>query len=70
MDTSSLVITSVFDTKIGEVENKIPNYDAYFTTREFNKLATEKFKERLKQADLVSKNDFEDKLITFNEKLP
>ena len=57
------------DTKIGEVENKISNGDAYVTTQEFNKLTTENFKERLKPADLVSKNDFDNKLMTFNKNI-
>ena len=35
---------------------KIPDHKKYITTQEFNKLATENF-ERLKQANLASKND-------------
>ena len=69
-DTSSLVATTVPNTKIGEVRDKIPNHDAYITTQEFNKLRAENFKERLKQADLVSKNDFDKKIISFNKKIP
>ena len=41
--------TVVLNTKIREVENKIPNHDAYITTQEFNTVTTENFKERLKQ---------------------
>ena len=68
-DTSSLVTTIVLNTKIGEVENKIPNPDAYINSQELNKLSARGFKERLKQADLASKNDFDNKLISF-KKLP
>ena len=69
-DTSSLVATTVLNTKVGEVENKIPNLDAYITTQEFDKLTTENFQEILKQSDLVSKNHFDNKLISFNKKIP
>ena len=37
-NTSSLVTTIVLNSKISEVENKIPNYDKYISTPEFNKL--------------------------------
>ena len=33
--------TIVLNTKITEVENKIPNHDKHITTPEFNKLTTE-----------------------------
>ena len=67
--TSSLVITSVLNTKINEVENKIPNRTKYITTPEFNKLTAENFAARAKQANLVSKTDFEKELINFNRKV-
>ena len=60
-DTSSLVTTTVLNTKIGEAENRIPDHAKYITTQEFNKLTAENFAARLKQADLVSKNDFDNK---------
>ena len=50
--------TTVLNTKINEVENKIPNHDKYITTPEFNNLTAESFAARLKQADLVNKTDF------------
>ena len=53
-----------------EVGNKIPNHDAYIITQDFNKLTAETKKKRLKQADLVSENDFDNILISFNKKLP
>ena len=67
--TNSLVTATVLDTKIGKVENKIPNHDVYITTQEFNKLTAENFKERLKQAHLVSNNDFDNKLIRFSKEI-
>ena len=49
--------------------NKIPDHTKYITTPEFNKLPEEKFAERLKQANLVSKTDFDNKLISFDRKV-
>ena len=66
-DTSSLVATTVLNTKISEVENKIPDNSKYITTQEFNKLMAENFEARLKQADLVNKTDFDNKLTSFNK---
>ena len=65
-NTSSLVTTIVLNTKISEVENKIPNHDKYITTLEFNKLTVEHFTARLKQANSVTKTDFDNKLTIFN----
>ena len=48
---------------MSEVENKIPDNSKYITTQEFNKLTAAK----LKQADLVNKTDFDNKLTTFNK---
>ena len=39
-----------------------------FVTLEFNKLTAENFTARLKQVDLVSKTDFDNKLTSFNRK--
>ena len=50
-DTSSLVITTVFNTKIREDENKIPDHVKYITTPEVNKLTAENFAAKLKQAN-------------------
>ena len=54
-----------FEHKIYYSWKQIPNLDAFITTQEFNKLTTDKFKERLKQANLVSINYFDNKLISF-----
>ena len=62
-NTSGLVTTTVFSTKISEVENKIPNHNEYI-----NKLTAENFTAKLKQANLVTKTDFDKKLTSFNRK--
>ena len=64
-NTSALVTTTVLYTKISEFEKKIPNCDKYITTPEFNKLTAENFTARLKQANLVTKTDFDKKLTSF-----
>ena len=68
-DTSSLVTATVLNTKIGEIENKIPDHAKYISNQEFNKLTAENFAARLKQAGLLSKTDFDNKLISFNRKI-
>ena len=68
-DTSSLVTTTVLNTKIGEVDNKTPDHTKYTTTHEFNKLTAENFAARLKQANLVSKTDFDNKPRTFKRNI-
>ena len=68
-DTSSLVTTTVLNTKISEVENKIPDHAKYITTQELNKLTTENVAARLKQANLVDKTDFDNKLTSFNKRI-
>ena len=48
------------NTKINEIEKKITDHDhsnKYITTPEFNKLTSENFAARLKQANLASKSD-------------
>ena len=42
------------------VENKIPDHSKYITTQEFNKLTTENYTARLKQANLATKSDIAD----------
>ena len=42
-DTSGLVTTTVFNKKIIQVENKIPNRDKNITPPEFNKLIAKQF---------------------------
>ena len=68
-DTCSLVTTAVLNTRIGEFEIKIPDSAKYITTQKFNKLTAENFAASLKQANLVNKTDFDNKLISFNRKI-
>ena len=59
-NVSNLVKKTDYNTKISKIENKIAtdhNHDKYITTQEFNKLTSESFTVRLKQANLASKND-------------
>ena len=66
---NGLLTTTVLNTKISEVENKIPNHDKYFTTTELNKLTVENFTARIKQANLVTKSDFDKNLTSVNRKI-
>ena len=67
-DTSGSVTKTVLNTKISEVENKIPDNSKYITTQEFNKLTVQNLAARFKQAELVNKNDFDNKLTSFHFK--
>ena len=60
--------TTVLNTKISDAENKILDNAKYITTQELINLTGESFAARLKQANLVSKTDFENKLIKLNRK--
>ena len=59
-----------YNTQISEIEKKITAHihDTYKTTLEFNKLTTGNFAARLKQANLVTKTNFDDKLKNLNKK--
>ena len=61
-DVSSLVKNTDYNTSISEIEKKLTdhNHDKYITTPEFNKLTAETFAARLKQANLVTKTNFDD----------
>ena len=50
-------------------ENKILDQAKYIIIQEFNNLTAETFAARLIQANLVSKTDFDNKLISFNRKV-
>ena len=59
-DVSNLAKKIYHNTKISEIENKITtdhDHDKYITSQEFNKLTSENFTARLKQANLASKSD-------------
>ena len=59
------------DTKVTEIENKLNNHnhDKYIDTPEFNKLAADIFNERLSQANLITKTNFDAKLSSLNKKI-
>ena len=59
---------AVFNTNISEVENKTPDHAKYIISQEFNKLTAEHYTERLKQTNLVSKTDFDNKLKGFSKR--
>ena len=61
--------TSILNTEINELENKIPDNSKYMTAQEFKKIAAETFAARLKQADLVNITDFDNKLASFNRRI-
>ena len=74
-----MLLKSRFNKKISETEDEINNHDHdnYTTTQEFNKLTTDNFTARLKEANLASQNDiaifvnktsFDIKLFSFNKK--
>ena len=53
------------------MEKKITdhNHDNNITTPEFNKLTSENFAARLKQASLVNKTEFDNKLRSFSKRV-
>ena len=55
-----------WNTKINEVENKISYHDKQITTPKFNKWIAERFVARLKQANLVTETDSDNKLTILN----
>ena len=68
---NSLIKKTDYDTKITETEKKLTDYDhdKDVTTPEFNTLGADVFNARLKQVDLLTKTDFDDKLRTLNQKI-
>ena len=59
----------VLNTKIAEIGNKTIDFSKYIATPEFNKFTGEIFDPKIKQVNLVGKNDFDDKLISLNKKI-
>ena len=60
-----------YNTKVTEIENKFNNHDhdKYIGTSEFNTLAANVFNARLAQANLITKADFDTKLLGLNKKI-
>ena len=67
---NSLAKRTDCNTKISELEKKVTdhNHDKYINTSEFNKLGATNFTVRLTQANLVTKADFDTKLISLSKK--
>ena len=65
---TGLVKKTDYNTKITDIENKLNNHnhDKYVATSEFNTLAANVFNARLAQANLITKTDFDAKLIRQN----
>ena len=57
-----------YNTKINNIENKLNNHnhDKYIDTSEFNILAADVFDARLAEANLITKADFDAKLLSLN----
>ena len=71
INTSDLIKEADYNTKINEIEKKIPDHDKLITALEFNQLTAEDFASRLKHANFESKNYIADfvKEADFAEKL-
>ena len=65
-----LVKKTDYNTKITEIENKLNNHnhDKYIDNSEFNKLAVDVFNARTAQANLITKTDFDAKLLSLSKK--
>ena len=68
---NSLVKKTDYNTKITDTENKLNNHnhDKYVATSESNTLAADVFNARLAQANLITKTDFDAKLLNLNRKI-
>ena len=57
-----------YNTKISETEQKLTdhNHDKYITTPEFNMFTVETFPARLAQVNVITKTDFDNKLVSLN----
>ena len=62
------MITTLLNTKISEVENKVLDDAESITAQEFHRLIAENVAVRLIQPNLISKTDFDNKLISLNRK--
>ena len=59
-----------YNTKFTQIERKVTDriYDKYVTTPEFQMFTAKVFHSRLKQVNLTTKTDFDNKLIKLNIK--
>ena len=70
-DVSNLVKKTDYNTKVNGIEKKVTDHshNKYITTPKFNTLTSENIAARLVQGYLVTKTDFDDKLIKLNRKI-
>ena len=70
-NVSILVKKTDYETKISEIEKRVNNHnhDKYITTPEFNKLTAENFIARLAQANLMTKTDLDNELMSLKRKI-
>ena len=70
-DVSNLVKKTYYKTKITEIGYKVNNHDhdKYIDAQEFNKLASDVFNARLAQTHLLTKTDFDARLLNLNRKI-
>ena len=70
-DDSSLVKKTDYNKKITEIKKNLNdhNHGKYITTPEFNTLAADVFNARLAEANLVIKTDFDNTVLTLNNKI-
>ena len=68
---SDLVKKTNYNTKVPEIENKLNNHNhnKYIDTSKYNTLASNVFNARLAQANLITKTDFDAKLLGLNRKI-
>ena len=69
-DVSKLVEKTDYNNKVTDIENTLTNHDhdKYIDSSKFNKLATDVFNVRLAHANLITKTDFDAKLLNLNRK--
>ena len=69
-NVSTLVKKTNCNTKITETEKKLTNYNQgkHITTLKFNKLTVQNFASRLAKENLITKTNFDAKLINLNKK--
>ena len=70
-DVTNLVKKTDYNTKITGIENKLNNHnhDKYIHNSEFNKLSVDVFNARIAQANLITKTDFDAKLLSLDKKI-
>ena len=70
-EISSLVKKTYCNTKVTDIKNQLNNHnhDKYIDTQESKKLEADVFNARLGQAKMITKTDFDAKLLSLNRKI-